>query len=237
MAHLKRYEMPRTWPVPVKSRFWVTRPSPGPHALKDCLPLQVILRDVLGLSATAAESRRILLAKQVLVDGVPRGPNFPVGLMDSLSIPELDKAYRMVPTKSGLRLSEIPISEAGHKLCQVRGVTTVRGGIFQLHLHDGRNILSKKPAEKPGDSLLISLPDQKPGKHVKREVGAHAVVVAGRSAGVTGTITEIRRRKSLGEQSIAVLDTPAGRTETSLDYVFPLTPELHKALAHKEHKK
>ena len=232
MAHLKRYEMPASWPVPVKSRFWVTRPAAGPHPLKRCLPLQLIVRDLLGLAATAAEARTILRAGKVLVDGKPRDAHFPVGLMDSIAIPGISKAYRMVPTKKGLRLAEIPLAAAGAKLCQVRGITTVRGGVQQLRLHDGRTVLAgKKTEEKIGDVILVSVPEQKLTKHLKLEPGCHALITAGRSAGSIGTVKEIRRRKLLGEQSVAVLETAEGRTEHALAYAFPVPADFAK-----EHK-
>ena len=234
MAHLKRYVMPANWPVPVKSAFWVIRPSAGPHALKRSLPLQLIIRDMLGLAATAAEASTILRAGKVLVDGKPRDAHFPIGLMDTIAIPELSKAYRMVPTKKGLRLAEIPLAAASSKLCQVKGITTIAGGIQQLRLHDGRVVrVGKKATEKVGDAVLVSLPEQKLSKHLKLEVGAHAIIVAGRSAGTAGVVKEIRKRKLLGEQSVAVLETPAGSTETSLAYVFPVPADFgkeHKAL-------
>ncbi len=253
MAHLKRYEMPASWPVPVKSRFWVTRPSAGPHPLKRCLPLQLIVRDLLGLAATAAEVRTILRAGNVLVDGKPRDAHFPVGLMDSIAIPDIGRAYRMVPTKKGLRLAEIALAAAGSKLCQVRGITTVKGGLQQLRLHDGRTLFAgKKAAEeldagasalppaggmlsglrqvRIGDALQLSVPAQKVTKHLALEAGCHALITAGRSAGTTGTVTEIRRRKLLGEQSVAVLETSAGRTETTLAYVFPVPAGFAEAL-------
>ena len=51
--HLKRLAMPRSWPLPRKTTVWVTRPTPGAHALELCMPVTLVIRDVLGLAKTA----------------------------------------------------------------------------------------------------------------------------------------------------------------------------------------
>ena len=45
--HLKRLAMPRSWPLPRKTSIWVTRAAPGAHALELCMPLNVVVRDIL----------------------------------------------------------------------------------------------------------------------------------------------------------------------------------------------
>ena len=47
--HLKRLAMPRSWPLPRKTSVWVTRPMPGAHSLEHCMPVSLVIRDVLGL--------------------------------------------------------------------------------------------------------------------------------------------------------------------------------------------
>ena len=46
--HLKRLAMPRSWPLPRKTSIWVTRAAPGAHSLELCMPLNVVIRDILG---------------------------------------------------------------------------------------------------------------------------------------------------------------------------------------------
>ena len=58
--HLKRLAMPRSWPLPRKTTIWVTRPLPGAHGLERCMPLTIVIRDVLGYARSAREVRRIL---------------------------------------------------------------------------------------------------------------------------------------------------------------------------------
>ena len=49
-SHMKRLTMPRSWPLTRKTDIWVQKPNPGGHSDEMCMPLGVILRDVLGLA-------------------------------------------------------------------------------------------------------------------------------------------------------------------------------------------
>ena len=64
-SHMKRLTMPRTWPLPRKTDVWVQKPDPSGHPLELCMPIGIILRDVLGLSRSQRESKRILATRSV----------------------------------------------------------------------------------------------------------------------------------------------------------------------------
>ena len=68
-SHMKRLTMPRSWPLPRKSTIWIQKPNPCGHSLEHCMPLGVILRDVLGVALTRREAKRIVHSKLVKVDG------------------------------------------------------------------------------------------------------------------------------------------------------------------------
>ena len=68
-SHLKRLAMPRSWPLPRKTTVWVTRPSPGGHSLERCMPVNLIVRDVLGRAQSAREVRFIVHNELLKVDG------------------------------------------------------------------------------------------------------------------------------------------------------------------------
>ena len=145
--HLKRLAMPRSWPLPRKTTVWVTRPTPGAHALELCMPLTLVIRDVLGMAKTAREVRFILHNELAMIDGrVVKDTRRGVGLMDVLTLGEDN--YRCVLDHNG-RLQYRPISadEASWKVCRIEGKTTIKGGRTQLNLHDGRNIIVDDPAE------------------------------------------------------------------------------------------
>ena len=61
------------------------RPSSGPHKLRECLPLVVMLRNRLKLALTKREVTQILMQRYVKVDGKVRTDStFPAGFMGKL---------------------------------------------------------------------------------------------------------------------------------------------------------
>lgn len=42
--HLKRINTPRSWLLSKIGGIYATRPSTGPHKLRECLPLSIIVR-------------------------------------------------------------------------------------------------------------------------------------------------------------------------------------------------
>ena len=66
--------------------------------------------------------------------------------MDVLTVNDIN--YRCVLDTNGkLRYREITKKSAETKICRVTGKTTIKGGITQLHLHDGRNIILDSSSE------------------------------------------------------------------------------------------
>ncbi len=221
MAHLKRYSMPEFWPLARKAETYVTTPMPGPHQKHNCIPLKVVVRDSLKLADNSGEVKKILNSGKVLVDGKARkGPHFPVGFMDVLEVPEIHMRLRVNIGRKGLALEKINEEEAGVKLCMITGKSSIRGGLQQISLHDGRNILSKGPYNV-GDSLMIGIPSQKILKHFSLKKGEPALIIAGRNMGVSGRIKDIKERKSMLEKSTITIETEKGREiETLKDYVM-----------------
>ena len=166
-GRLKRKPAPDFWPIHKKEFTWVVKPAAGPHSLENCLPLAIVLRDILGVAKTTKEVGMILSQGKVIVDGkVRRKVDFPVGLMDVISIPDLKGFYRILPTHKGLSLSLIGKDEAAFKLCRVEDKNTVSNGV-QVALHDGSNMFVRttdrtKPTTslyETFDTLKLSLPE------------------------------------------------------------------------------
>jgi len=191
--HLKRLAAPGYYPVAKRERVWVVKPRPGPHPLDEGIPLLLVVRDVLGLATTAREAKKIISMRKIYVDGKPRYDHkFQVGLMDVISIPEMDAHYRIVPDPHRfLRLLEIPAAESRLKVVKVVGKRTVRGGRIQLTSHDGRNFLFSDRIGRevrPGDSLLIEIPSQEIKEVMKFQQGSLVLVTRGRMAGRLGVL-------------------------------------------------
>lgn len=125
--HLKRLAMPRSWPLPRKTSIWVTRPTPGAHSLEHCMPVSLVIRDVLGLAKTSREVRFILHNELAKIDGrVVKDTRRGVGLMDVLSLGE--EHYRCVLDHNGrLRYRTISADEAAWKICRIEGKNDHQG--------------------------------------------------------------------------------------------------------------
>lgn len=182
---MKRLTAPRSWPVPRKLSYWITKPSPGPHPIERSMPVLTVVRDMLKLCDTGREAKRIIGNKEILIDGRPvREHKFPVGLMDVISIPKIDENYRMLLDRRGkFRLVKLTEDEAGWKLCRIENKTTVKGGRTQLNLHDGRNILVDVDEYRTGDVLKIEVPSQKILETYKLAKGNIAMIISGSHAG------------------------------------------------------
>ena len=215
-SHMKRLTMPRSWPLPRKSTIWIQKPNPCGHTLEHCMPLGVVLRDVLGVAQTRREAKRIVHSKLVKVDGnLESDSGRGVGLMDVLTVG--DDNYRCILDTNGkLRYRPIPKKSASTKTCRVTGRSTIKGGKTQVHLHDGRNLLfDESPDYKTGDSLVISLPDQDIKAHHKFEEGAIAYLTGGSHIGETAIVRghEIKRSSKANEVKFDDFGTIS-------DYVF-----------------
>ena len=107
--HLKRLAAAKTWPIMRKTSKFITRPRPGGHSHEMSMPLNVVIRDMLKYCETAKEAKAIVKNKTLLIDGKrTTDERRPLGIMDTLSIPETKEAYRMlVNTKGKLYLKAI----------------------------------------------------------------------------------------------------------------------------------
>ena len=141
--HRKRLNTPKFMPILKKKNKFIKNTTPGRHAKSDCLPLIVVLRDLLEYGKYNREIKFMLNNGDVLVNGKPsRDPGMAIGLMDVVSFPAIDQYFRILPkTKGGVLLYEISEKNAKFKLCQIKNKTTLKGGVTQLNLHDGRNIV------------------------------------------------------------------------------------------------
>jgi len=225
MAKLKRLLVPAYWRISKKANKWTVSPRPGPHKKFECIPLQIILRDILRLGETAKEAKTIIKKGEILVDGKKRKDHaFPVGLMDVISIPRIKKYYRILPSKKGLELKEISERETNKKICRINNKVLVKKGKLQLNLHDGKNILVDKDVYKTSDSVLIELPSQKILGHIKLEKGNLALITKGKNSGKMGKIKKVIMSKR-GEPSKVICELEKKNVEVRKEHVFVIEKE------------
>jgi len=163
------------------------------------MPVNLIVRDVLGRAQSAREVRFIVHNELIKVDGrVCKDTRRGVGLMDVLSLG--DEHFRcMLDANGRLRYVKISAEEASWKLVRVEGKTTLKGGNTQLNFHDGRNMLVDDPKEfNTGDSIKLSLPDQEVLEHIKFEDGVRCYLIGGTHVGEMASMKErIVKRSSM----------------------------------------
>ena len=224
--HQKRLSAPDSWPIERKEETWTVKAGAGPHG-EAGVPLVVLLRDVLGYVDSTKEARYALDRGQVLVNGEPAGDEErPIGMFDILSFVERDEQYRVFPDQGG-RLSLTPISAeaAGSRLGKLTGKRQVRGGAFQLTLHDGstlRRDAETAAAYSPGDSLVVDTGSDEIVAHFPFEKGALVTAVDGAHAGEIGRLESITVTPGSGANGVQVAGLDDGDDdgfETVAEYV------------------
>jgi small subunit ribosomal protein S4e len=140
----------------------------------------------------AREAKGIIRARKVLVDNRRvRDPSFPVGLMDTVSLPDAGEHYRMLlDTRGRFRLVPIKEKDAEWKLARIENKTVVRGGRLQLNLHDGRNLLVEDTFSTR-DTLKLSLPGQEILDTLPFKQGSVALLTGGKHVGQVGHVEEL----------------------------------------------
>lgn len=219
--HLKRYFAPKTWKIKRKGITFITKPSPGTHKIGMSMPLNVILRDVLGYANNNREVKFMLEKRDISVDGIQRKDyRFPVGLFDVLSLNDINKYFRIVLDKRGtLALIKIEKGESTLKLCKVTGKSIVKGKT-QLNLYDGNNIFVQDKGYKVGDAILMVMGKKREIKEkVSFDKNVLIYLTGGKHIGQIGKVEDIRGNRILykiGEGNIV---------ETLKAYAFPIGKE------------
>ncbi|MBN1389559.1 MAG: 30S ribosomal protein S4e [Candidatus Thermoplasmatota archaeon] len=216
--HMKRYAAPRSWSITRKEHVWAVKPLPGPHSKEQSIPLMVALRDILHLGRTSAEVRKILGRREVLVDGKVRiNYKHVVGLMDVISVPKIDRHFRVLLDPRGrISLKSIDASQSIWKLARIMDKTKIKGGKTQLNLHDGRNMIVEKDTYRTGDVLKISLPDQKVISKVDFKEDSLAMLTGGAHI---GTICRVKKIETTKNPMPNIVEFHEG-FNTIVDYVF-----------------
>ncbi|MBT0158729.1 30S ribosomal protein S4e [Candidatus Bathyarchaeota archaeon A05DMB-2] len=228
---LKRKPAPRFWPIHRKEFQWIVKPSCGPHSMDKCLPLALVLRDIVGVAKTRKEAKLIVSQGKVCVDGkVRRKDDFPIGLMDIISMPDMKKFYRVMPSHKGLMLNPISEEEAKFKLFRVEDKIVMSNDTVQVSLHDGSTLRVKienpeNPQEVPYatfDVIKASLPDKEVLSSIKIKEGNLAVITGGQNIGKQGRIVEIEKTEAKKRRNALVVieDEKGNRYQTILDFVF-----------------
>ena len=157
-----------------------------------------------------------------MVDGrVRRAATFPVGLFDVVDVPSENLSLRVVPSPKGLLVSEIEKEESRRKLCGVRSKVRVRGGHLRYGFHDGRSMVGDGLDLKPGDAVLMELPEQKVISEVRLAKESLGLVLSGDRAGEVGRVVEVKKGTITREKMVKI-SLPSGEAEIPSRLVFPV---------------
>ena len=205
--HLKRLNTPRTWNIS-KEETYITRPNPGAHPLEHGLSINTLLTEIMGITKNTREVNYLLNHGELLVDGKKRtDKSFMIGLMDVLSLPGSDQHFRIILNARGkLDAISIDAKEAAKKVCKIVGKKMI-GKQIQLNLNDGKNILVDKTEAKVGDSIMVSLPDQKAGSVLKIEKGCTAFLSGGKHIGGVVQVEDLQTKTMMCKTKEASFET------------------------------
>jgi ribosomal protein S4E len=224
--HLKRMSAPKHWMLGKLDGIWAPRPSSGPHKLRECLPLVIILRNRLKYALTKQEVMMICLHKQVKVDGKVRvDPNFPAGFMDVVELAKSGDQFRLLyDTKGRFVLHRVSNEEKKYKLAKVTRQEYTKKAIPYVATNDGRTIRYPDPLIKVNDTVKIDLETGKIVDFVKLETGNMVMITRGRNTGRVGILHHIERHE--GSFNIAHVKDSAGHDfATRLGNVFVIGSE------------
>jgi len=210
--HLKRLNAPRNWMLDKLSGTWAPRPTPGPHKLRECLPLVILIRNRLKYALTAREVLLILMQRLVKVDGKVRtDTTFPAGFMDVITIERTNENFRLLyDVKGRFILQRINAEEAKFKLARVRSVQVGKNGIPALHTSDSRTIRYPDPLIKKHDTVKVDIESGKITEFYGFEAGNLAAVIGGRNLGRVGVI--VSRERHIGSFDIIHIKDSVGHT-------------------------
>ena len=194
--HLKRLDAPKTWNTKKKGVAFITKPVPGSHSLEEGLSLNTLLKEVFGYSNTTREVKKIINTNEIKIDGKVRKEfRFSVGIFDVIEFVNINENFRVILNRKGkLTLIKIKEEETSLKPCKIIGKTAVKGNL-QLNLYDGKNIFVEKDSYKVGDTVLISLPEQKINKHLKLDKNSTIFLMGGKHIGEIGNVEDIVENK------------------------------------------
>jgi len=190
--HMKRVFAPSHWMLDKLKGVFAPRPSTGPHKLRECLPLAVLLRNRLKYALTYKEVKMICMQRLVQVDKKVRVDTcYPAGFMDVVTLEKTNQHFRLLyDTKGRFVVHQIHKDEADYKLCKVSKVEFGAGGNPYAVTHDGRTLRFPDPEIRANDTVLLNLKEGKIENKAKFEVGAICMIKGGNNIGRVGTIVQ-----------------------------------------------
>ena len=195
--HLKRLNAPKHWMLDKLGGVWAPRPSTGPHKLRECMPLIVLLRNRLKYALNTKEVKYILMQRLVKVDGKARtDKTYPAGFMDVISLDKTNEYFRLLYDIRGrFAIHRVGAEEAKYKLCRVKALEMGARKVPYIVTHDGRTVRYPDPLVAVNDTVKLDIESNKIEDFIKFETGNLAMISGGKNTGRVGTIISRERHQ------------------------------------------
>ena len=242
---MKRMYAPSHWCLEKLKGVYATRPSAGPHKLRECIPLTVLLQNRLKYALSGQDAIKICRNRDgnIKIDNkIRRDPRFPLGFGDVVTIPKTGENFRILyDIKGRFQPVRIDAKEAGFKLCKVKRKCMGKNKIPYIVTHDGRTIRFPNPEIKKNDTVQVSLAfsllssfilylilfaffqlNLETGeidKVVKFENGANVFVTGGNNIGRVGQLMHVEHHPGSYE-IVHIKDASGNSFATRLSNVF-----------------
>ena len=221
--HLKRIHAPKSWMLSKVGGIWAIKPSQGPHKLRECIPLNILLRTKLRLALNGKEAKLIVKAREgnISIDGKVRTDHkYPVGIMDIVTVNKTGINYRVTfDVKGRWRLVKISKEEAKYKLCKVTRRSMGPKKIPFITTSDGRTLRYPNPHIKEHDTIKLNIEKNEIVDYYKYKIGAHVLIVGGNNIGRAGVIAKIEKHPGSYE-IVYIKDTTGKEFSTRLTNIF-----------------
>jgi len=203
--HMKRLAAPHHWMLSKLGGIYAPRPSTGPHKMRECVPLVLLLRNRLKYALTRREVTMIVMQRLVKVDGKVRTDiNYPAGFQDVFSIEKTNECFRILYDSKGrfvlhhlknqeehnVKLLRVRAKQVGSKTSQGKNPfkNGREGSVPYIVTHDGRTIRYPDPSINIHDTIKYNFVENKIVEVFKFEAGKLAMIIRGNNVGRVGTI-------------------------------------------------
>lgn len=189
---MKRMSMPRTWPLPRKGKpRFILKPR---GSKENSIAVLAVMRDMLKISKTRAETKKILADGNVIINGKKIiSDDFPVSLFDVVSVPKIGKNFLMAIKGKRLCLKEINEKESSSKIFKIVGKKVLNKHKIQINLSGGVNLMQDLKANV-GDSVIVELKSGKISKHLPLKEHSKVFITSGKNAGNEGIVSSVKAR-------------------------------------------
>lgn len=184
---------------------YAPKPSSGPHSLRECIPLSILLKRRLKYANTTKELMYITEKKMVKINGVVRTDrNFPVGIMDVVSMEATNEHWRLLYNDNrNFVLHKIDSAEAAYRLCKVVKKKDGIKGVPHLYTQEGSTFRYCDPKIKSGDVVKIDLATKRVVDFLPFQADMRVFITKGKNLGCVGRISRIERH--MGGYDIAYI--------------------------------